>query len=70
MKGLRSVDTVCAVCSGTGSEPHSSDRWNRMPCIEGNTLEVEEVWHEVEQAPYTLHVLRTARLYSDTILHT
>ena len=36
-----------------------------MPCIEENTLEVQEVWQEVEQAPCTLYMLKTARLYSD-----
>ena len=35
-----------------------------MPFIEGNKLEVGEVWQEVEQAPCTLHMLKTASLHS------
>ena len=40
------------------------------PCQgEGNKLEVEEVWQEVEQAPCTLHMLKTASLHSHTTAH-
>ena len=35
------------------------------PCQgEGNKLEVEEVWQEVEQAPCTLHMLKTGCIHT------
>ena len=52
--------SVCAVCSGTGSKPCSSDRWIRMPCSERNRLKVEEVWQEVEQLGCIQTKLHTA----------